>query len=142
MAVSDWSPEKDCCWRLTCRHPVRPPSSESGDSEDGFPTDDSGDDSDMIVSCDSHMTLKMAKLVKVSNKTVTSTRSTTHTLGMEDSAISAKSGKSMHRFRVNILLLSNEGFVRFCFLYACSDPTIVLFYSCRLQLYKSLDSSQ
>lgn len=61
---------------------------------------------------------------------------------MEDSAISAKAEKSMHRFRVNILLLSNEGFVRFCFLYACSDPTIVLFYSCRLQLYKSLDSSQ
>ncbi|KAK2568911.1 hypothetical protein P5673_006977 [Acropora cervicornis] len=89
--------------------------------------------------------MKTVKLVKVSNKTVTSTRSTTHashTLGMEDSAISAKSEKSMHRFRVNILLLSNEGFVRFCFLYACSDPTIVLFYSCRLQLYKSLDSSQ
>ena len=49
--------------------------------------------------------MKKVKLVKVSNKTVTSTRSTTHTLGMEDSAISAKSEKSMHRFRVNILLL-------------------------------------
>ena len=25
--LGDWSPEKDCCWRLTFRQPVRKPSS-------------------------------------------------------------------------------------------------------------------
>ena len=30
--VGDWSPEKDCCWRLTIQQPVRKPSSESSDS--------------------------------------------------------------------------------------------------------------
>ena len=72
--------------------------------------------------------VKMVKLVKASNETVTRIRLTTHashTLGMEGSAISAKSEKRMHRFRVNILLLSNEGFVRLCFLYDCFDPTAV-----------------
>ena len=27
--MGDWSPEKDCCWRLTFRQPERKPSSES-----------------------------------------------------------------------------------------------------------------
>ena len=30
--LGDWSPEKDCCLRLTFRQPVRKPSSESSDS--------------------------------------------------------------------------------------------------------------
>ena len=51
--LGDWSPEKDCCWRLTFPQPVRRPSSESSDSSDGFRTHDSEDDSDMILSCDS-----------------------------------------------------------------------------------------
>ena len=29
--LGDWSPEKDCCWRLMFRQPVRRPSSESSD---------------------------------------------------------------------------------------------------------------
>ena len=29
--LGDWSPEKDCCWRLTFRQPVRKPCSESSD---------------------------------------------------------------------------------------------------------------
>ena len=28
----DWSPEKDCCLRLTFRQPVQKPSAESSDS--------------------------------------------------------------------------------------------------------------
>ena len=28
--LGNWSPEKDCCWRLTFRQPVQKPSSESG----------------------------------------------------------------------------------------------------------------
>ena len=29
--LGDWSPEKDCCWRLMFRQPVRKPYSESSD---------------------------------------------------------------------------------------------------------------
>ena len=29
--LGDWSPVKDCCWRLTFRQLVRKPSSESSD---------------------------------------------------------------------------------------------------------------
>ena len=29
--LGDWSPVKDCCWRLTFRQVVRKPSSESSD---------------------------------------------------------------------------------------------------------------
>ena len=29
--LGDWSPEKDCCLRLTFRQPVQKPSSESSD---------------------------------------------------------------------------------------------------------------
>ena len=32
--LGDWSPEKDCCWQLMFRQPVRKPSSAS--SEDGL----------------------------------------------------------------------------------------------------------
>ena len=37
----DWRPEKDCCWLLTFRQPVRKPFSESNEkemTEDGFRT--------------------------------------------------------------------------------------------------------
>ena len=34
--VGDWSPEKDCCWRLTFRQPVQKPSSELSDSLEYF----------------------------------------------------------------------------------------------------------
>ena len=32
--LGEWSPEKNCFWRLTFRHPLRKPSSVK--SEDGF----------------------------------------------------------------------------------------------------------
>ena len=34
--LGGWSPEEDCCWWLTFRHPLRKPSSES--AEEGFRT--------------------------------------------------------------------------------------------------------
>ena len=34
--LGDWSPEKDCCWRLTFRQPVQNPSSEAGHVTPGF----------------------------------------------------------------------------------------------------------
>ena len=34
--LGDWSPEKDCCWRLTFLQPVQKPSSEAGHVTPGF----------------------------------------------------------------------------------------------------------